>query len=358
MSFHVNIDAVQKMADGMQRQAEAMQLLSTHFAKVDEAAFTGLLSDIRPRVEAVKDRNTHLATVAHDGSSHTCDNLVKTSQYYAGTDSAAAARFDSTLPARPYVIPMIPGGDLPRTTGAYVDFFQPRGRLNEPPSYDDKMTWKWTLEADLKSPTNTLRSFIAWCMGEDPLETIAQGLLGDWREIRRAADIFNDASWAYFDAQANISDYLRQAQHDWSGNAASTAYEYLHSLVVGMVGESEVNKVLHERFKTLAEEAFAIFVYLSGEVGAWIDKIIQAGISAIAAGGTAEIPVLNIFTSANAAWRLYDAVDSGYDILSATMRLKDMLNAFAAVLNMDDPNSFDAKNNGHKIPAGSYQSPA
>jgi len=298
------------------------------------------------------------AVAAQTCCSQTGDNLITAQGYYSETESAHAEQFDSTLPRGKYTVPLpIGGGAIPPPNAPYTDLSDARGRLVEPPSYDEEMSWKPALEADLLSVTAGLREFVKWALGEDSFETMFNGLLGDWREIRRSADIFNNAAWAYLDVKSNIEDYIRRGQDDWRGNAATLAYEYLGSLTTGVSGECDVNRHLSDQFKELAEGAYNIFIFLSGEVGAWADKLIQAALAAMAAGGTSTVPGLNIVTAANAAYRLIEATKSGYEILSATMRLKDLLNGFQGMLDVNGNNSFEINNGGREIPSAPYKSP-
>lgn len=354
--FRVNVDSLRSMAAGMERQAESMYDLSNHFYKINSGAFTGLLGHIRPHVDEVKFRNMNRAVVAQACCSQTGDSLVVAAKYYSETEGSAVEKTDFTLPGGTYVVPLpVGGGALPPPNAPYTDMSNARGRLVEPPSYDEQMSWKPALEADLLSISAGLREFVRWALGEDPFEIMFDGLMGDWREIRRSADIFNNAAWVYLDVLTNIDDYVRCGQEDWSGNAASAAYEYLGQLKNGLSGECDVNRHLSAQFKTLAEGAYDIFTFLSGEVTAWCDKLIQASLAAMAAGGTSAVPGLNILTAANAAYRLVDAAESGYEIVSATVRLKDMLSAFQGMFDMGSNKSFEASAAGRQFPDAPYR---
>ncbi|WP_141999827.1 hypothetical protein [Amycolatopsis cihanbeyliensis] len=300
------------------------------------------------------------ATVAQTCCSQAGDTLTRAQEYYASTEHGSAAQVDATLPRHKYDVPFNVGDVAPidAPNAPYTDLSDARGRLVEPPSYDEQMSWKPAPESDLMKAGPGIRELIKWVLDEDPLETIANGLLGDWCEIRRSADIFNNAAWAYSDVAANIDDYIRRGQDDWTGNASSAAYDHLEKIADGLRGEHDVNRYLCNQFIEVAEGSYEIFIFLSGEVSNWIDRCIQAGIAALAATGTVEIPGLNIFTAAHAAYRVYQAVESGYEILSRTIRLKDMLVAFEASLSMSGDSSFETKTNGRMFPSGTFHTPA
>ncbi|WP_216212790.1 hypothetical protein [Amycolatopsis aidingensis] len=331
------------MAAGMERQAEAMYDLSNHFYKINTSAFTGLpeLQGIRERAESVKYRNMNRATVAQTCCSQAGDTLTRAQEYYASTEHGSAAQVDATLPRHKHDVPFSVGDVAPidAPNAPYTDLSDARGRLVEPPSYDEQLSWKPALESDLMKAGPAIRELIKCVLDEDPLE-------------------FKNAAWAYSDVAANIDDYIRRGQDDWTGNASSAAYDHLEKIVDGLRGEHDVNRYLCNQFIEVAEGSYEIFIFLSGEVSNWIDRCIQAGIAALAATGTVEIPGLNIFTAAHAAYRVYQAVEGGYEILSRTIRLKDMLVAFEASLSMSGDSSFETKTNGRMFPSGTFHTPA
>jgi hypothetical protein len=56
------------------------------------------------------------------------------------------------------------------------------------------MTWKPSLESDLGKVTSLIRSIVQLILGKGPLEAPEQIMSGNWKEVRRIADRFNNVA--------------------------------------------------------------------------------------------------------------------------------------------------------------------
>jgi hypothetical protein len=209
---------------------------------------------------------------------------------------------------------------------------RPVGRLNEPPSYTEEMSWRPSIESDLGKVGPTISWLIKEAFGVDVLQAIGEWLLSDWGEIRRIADRFNNAAWACGDVATNLRAGISDAEHDWRGNAAAQALSWLEDLARALDSAREENAYLARNYLRLAEGFFELFNALVGLLGDWVNKLLLAAAAGAAAGMAEEVPVLDVVLDVNAGARIWTAVQSGYDVYGMVTRAKDLAAAFTAAL--------------------------
>lgn len=133
---------------------------------------------------------------------------------------------------------------------------------------------------------------------------------------------------------ANIRSGIADAEHDWTGNAASQALSWLDDLQKALDSAHEQNEYLSESYKDLAEGFFEEFKALSSLLTDWLSELLLAAASSAAAGMAEEVPVLDVVLDVNAAKRIWDAVQNGYEVYNKVNKLKDLAEAFTAALNI------------------------
>jgi hypothetical protein len=356
--FSVNATSLQAMSAQMLRAGVDVGAIRAHLGKIDTAAFSGFLLAIRGRFEAVLHAQVSDAVDAEWAVQQVGDQIANSLDYYRNTDQAQMANFDATLPGSPEDYFQFPdqGSDVP--AASYADVNRPQGRLTEPPSYDEELTWQPRLASDLGSVSAFVRGVVKFIIGVDPLEPLEKLLAGDWQEVRRIADRFNNVAWAFRDCADNIEHGANSSEADWKGNAADGARCYLGQLGTGFYGQYEKNEFLHDQIKDLAEGVFDAATALVDVVSDWINNRLLPAIASIGiAGGTEEIPVWDLLADGYAGWNAYLAIQTGLEVYEKANAINTMIEAFSGALTVSQNGSLHMPGDVASLPAQTYSSP-
>jgi hypothetical protein len=359
--FSVNLGALQAMQAQLRRAVDDVSAIRQHFGKIDDSAFSGaILGALRGKFDAVLRAQISSAVDAQSAAQNAANQIQASGQYYSETDQADAAQFDATLPASPGTTINMDPQSMDKPAGAYQDVTYPKGRLNEPPSYDDEMTWKLTLQSDLGNVVSFVRDMIKLVLGVDPIGAVEELIAGDWKEVRRISDRFNNNAWAFYDCCDNIYTCANSSTGDWVGNTGDSVRNYLLTLASGFHSEYEKNEYVAEQLKSLAEGVFDALNVLTDLLSDWVNaKLIPAMASIGIAASTEEIPLVDVFTDAVAGYTGWEAFQAGLEVYEKANKIKAFIEGFASELNIingqvqlpSGPETADP------IPSDTYSSP-
>lgn len=345
--FAVHTTGLAGLAAQVRRAGDALTATSHHLERARFDAFGGLLAPVAETardVGALQIGAVNQAATLCAGNAAAIDTAAA---YYRATDFRQAAAFDAQQAgvAAP-ILATAPAGARP----AYTDLRVPVGRLTEPPDYTEEMSWRPSIQSDLKSVGPTISWLIKQVFGTDVLQDIGQWLLSDWPEIRRIADRFNNAAWACADVAVNLRAGIRDAEQDWQGNAAAQALSWLDDLARALDSAREQNEYLAENYRRLAEGFFEMFRSLVGLLGDWVNKLLLAAASGAAAGMAEEIPGLDVFLDVNAGAKIWNAVHAGYEVYDTVNRAKDLAEAIIGALTIGQGELGDLKAQASPMP--------
>jgi hypothetical protein len=356
--FSVNAAGLPAMSRQMRRVADDVGAIRAHLGKIDVATFSGALDAIKGPLEDVVHAQTSSAVDAESAAQQVADEVTNSIDYYRTTDSTQMAAFDAQLSASAEANFQFPdqGSDSP--AGSYADVAYPRGRLSEPPSYAEEMSWQPKLSSDLGSITGFVRAVVKFVTGVDPVEPLEKWAAGDWAEVRRIADRFNNVAWAFHDCADNVQHCSTSSEADWVGNAGDGARHYLGLLGTGCYGEYEKNEFLYSQIKDVAEGIFETANALVDIASDWINNKLLPAIASIGiAGGTAEIPVVDFLAAGAAGWSAYQALKEGAEVYEKANKINSMIAALTAALTVGQGGHFDLPGEPTSIPADTYISP-
>jgi uncharacterized protein YukE len=357
--FSANTTAMQSMAAQLTRMSTDVAAIREHLGKIDPSAFTGLTLPIRGRFEDVLHSRVSAAVDAQTAAYQAGNEISQTAASYQQQDQAQSAAFDAKIPGSPQ---RDWGYDLESTdkknAPAYTDINDPQGRLIEPKDYQDDMQWKPNLETDVGNVVSFVRGAIQWILGVDPLQSCEELAAGNWAEIRQFSDRFNNASWAFRDCSDNIQNGQNSSEQDWTGNAADGARNYLVQLADGFYGEADRNEFLADQLKDFAEGVFDAMKVLTDILGDWVNaKLLPAIASIIVAGGTEEIPVVDLITDGVAGYTAYEAIQAGMEVYEQANKINTMIEAFTSSFGIINNGTFKSPNPDWQIPSAPYVSP-
>lgn len=335
--FSVNLGGLQAMQTEMQRRVDDVSAIRIHLGKIDNSAFQGFLKMIaKDKFDAALHAQISAAVDAQMTVQNAANQIKNSAQYYTETDHADAARFDATLPSQDDVGEVVdpePADASAVPPGSYTDINHPQGRLNEPPSYDEEMTWKPSLESDLGSVAAFIRDVVKLILGVDPIGWLEQIVVGDWKEVRRIADRFNNVAWAFYDCCDDIYACANRSRTDWVGNTGDSVRNYLQKTASGFYGEYQRNEWIADQLKSLAEGVFDGMNVLTDLASDWINAQLLPAIAAIGlAGATEEVPIVDFIADGVAGYKAWEAIQAGYEIFDKANTIKGLIDAFAAAL--------------------------
>jgi hypothetical protein len=357
--FSVNVAGLSGMSAQLLRAGDDAAAIRAHLGKIDSAAFSGLfLETVRGRFEEVLRAQVGDAITAQFAAQQVGNEIANSLDYYRDTDQAQMASFDARLPtsAEPDFMFSDQASDV--LAASYTDVNDPRGRLTEPPGYDEEMSWKPRLVTDLGNVSEFVRGTIKFITGVDPIEPLEKLVAGNWAEVRGIADRFNNAAWAFADCADNIEHCANSSQADWSGNAGDGARFYLGRLATGYYGEYEKNEFLSGQIKDLADGVFETATALADTASDWINKRLLPALAEIGvAGATEEIPGWDLLADGVAGWNAYRAFQEGYDVYEKANAIDTMIEALGAALSVGQNGSLTMPDPVASLPAQTYWSP-
>lgn len=325
------------MGDQMVRLSEDTSAIYIHLLKIDPSVFDGvILGPLYGQFENVLESQTDNANRAQDNLWQASNAIYGAANYYRETDRAQAAVFDATIPDSK----TLPWTGIPESTDkpnvpAYAYVNDPQGRLNEPPSYEEEMSWKPSLESDIYNVPSAIRSVIQFVIGVDPLQKVEETIGGRWPEVRQISDRFNNAAWAFRDCADNIQNWQISSQKDWTGDAADSARNYLVLLANGFYGEYLRNEYLADQVKSLAEGAFETMKVLADIASDWINgKLLPALLSILKAGGVEEVPFLDLVMDGAAGYKVYEVIHAGLEVYDQANKINNMIEALRNAFNL------------------------
>lgn len=356
--FSTNAAGLSGMSAQLLRAAEDAAAIRAHLATIDSAAFSGFLEVVRGRFEDVLHVQINEAIDAQSAAQQVGNEIANSLDYYRGTEHTQMASFDAQLPASAEANFMFSdqAGDVP--AASYADVNHPQDRLTEPPSYEEEMSWKPRLTSDLANVTAFVRGTIKLITGVDPIQLLEKLAAGDWAAVRRIADRFNNAAWAFADCADNIEHCGNSSQTDWTGNAGDGARYYLGRLATGFYGEYEKNEFLYGQLKSLADGVFEAANALVDMASEWINKRLLPAVAAMAvAGATEEIPGWDLLADGVAGWSAYQAIQEGYEIYERANAIKTMIDALGGALTVSQNGSLKLPDPVASLPTQTYWSP-
>jgi hypothetical protein len=255
--------------------------------------------------------------------------LSRAATFYAGTDHAAAARFDDGLP----LVPCQPVSDFDQDVGLndcplpFADARAPRDRLEEPdvPDAPGGFFANPFGFVEMFSPSALVLEVLNEVFGFDPIEKLAGMLAGDWEKLYECGSACQNLSECAEDIAINVDAGARNLDSAWTGNAADAAVQYFKRFADSIDGLPEPLRQIAEAHKQAALAAWRTAEAAKAAVGAMIDKaiavaamsaagtaLIETGIGAVMAYGAAAWQLAGIFEEFEAATRtvhlLYDAL--------------------------------------------------
>jgi hypothetical protein len=326
--FAVNMTGLAALSVLVRRAGDALTATSNHLGRAQFDAFGGVLA---PLATTARDIGAFQIGAINQAATLCVGNATAidtAAAYYRVTDQRQAAIFDTQQARVAAPVLTAPAG----SRRAYADPRVPAGRLTEPPSYAQEMSWRPSIESDLGKVGPTIAWLIKQVFGVDVLQEIGEWLLSDWPEIRRIADRFNNAAWACADVATNLRAGISDAEQDWRGNAAGQALSWLEDLARALDSAREQNAYLAENYQRLADGFFELFTALVGLLGDWVNKLLLAAASGAAAGMAEEVPVLDVILDVNAGAKIWEAVHAGYQVYDKVTRAKDLAEAITAAL--------------------------
>jgi hypothetical protein len=267
--FAVNVTGLAGLSALIRRAGDALTATGNHLQRAQFDAFGGVLAPIATTASDVGAFQTGAIYQAATLCADNATAIDTAASYYRVTDQRQAAVFDAQQPRVATPTPTTSAG----TRNAYADPMVPAGRLTEPPSYAQEMSWRPSIESDLGKVGPTIAWMIKEVFGIDVLQAIGEWLLSDWPEIRRIADRFNNAAWACGDVATNLRAGISDAERDWQGNAAAQALSWLEDLAGAVDSAREQNAYLAENYLRLADGFFELFTALVGLLGDWVNKL-------------------------------------------------------------------------------------
>lgn len=356
--FSVNVAGLSGMSAQLLRAGADAAAIRAHLGKIDSSAFAGFLETVRGRFEDVLHAQMSDAVDAQLAAQQIGNEIANSLDYYRSTDHTQMATFDAQLPAsaEPDFMFSDQAGDRP--AAAYADVNRPQGRLTEPPGYEGELSWKPRLTLDLGNVSAFVRGTIKFIIGVDPIEPLEKLVAGDWAEVRRIADRFNNAAWAFADCADNIEHCANSSQADWIGNAGDGARFYLGRLATGFYGEYDKNEFLYGQIKDLAEGVYAAATAVVDMASDWINKRLLPALASMGvAGATEEIPGWDLLADGVAGWSVYQAVQEGYDVYEKATAINTMVEAFGGALAVSQNASLAMPDPVASLPTQTYWSP-
>ena len=357
--FSVNVAGLQGMHAQMLRAGDDAGAIRAHLLASDGGAFSGALVTIKGRFEDVLHAQVNEAIDAQQAAYTVGDEIGNSRDYYQNTDQTQMANFDAKLPGSPNP-PNFEFSDEASDALAqpYADVNKPQGRLTDPPSYEEEMSWKPKLQSDLGNVVPFVRGVIRTVIGVDPLDALEKFAMGNWAEVRRIADRFNNAAWAFRDCADNIEHCSNSSESDWTGNAADGARGYMGSLATGFYGEYDKNEFLYEQLKDLAEGVFETANALVDTASDWINNRLLPAIASVGvAGASEEIPVWDFLADGYAGWKAFEAIKEGYEVYEKANSINTMIEACGGALAVAQNGSLNMPSPVASLPSQLYSSP-
>jgi hypothetical protein len=356
--FSVNVGGLMGIHAQMLRMGDGCGSIRDHLMKSDSEAFSGFLEVIKGRFEDVLHAQVNEAIDAQQCAYSVGDEVGNACTYYQGTDEKQMAAFDAKLPGSPGPIFEFSTQISDAPAQSYGDVNSPSGRLREPPSYDEEMSWKPKLQSDIGNVVPFVRGMIKAVIGVDPLETLEKFAAGDWAEVRRILDRFNNAAWAFRDCADNIQHCSTSSESDWTGNAADGARSYMGSLATGFYGEFDKNEFLSTQLKDLAEGVFEAAKALVDNAGDWINNRLLPAIASVGiAGATEEVPIWDFLADGYAGYKAYQAIKEGLEVYEKANAINTMIEGCGAALAVAQNGSLTMPSPVASLPGQPYSSP-
>jgi hypothetical protein len=356
--FSVNVAGLSGMSAQLLRTGADVAAIRAHLGKIDSSAFSGFLETVRGRFEDVLHAQVSDVIDAQFAAQQIGNEIANSLDYYRSTDHTHMTSFDAQLPAsaEPDFMFSDQASDVP--AASYADVNHPQARLTEPPSYAEELSWKPRLTSDLGNVSAFVRGTIKFVTGVDPMEPLEKLAAGDWTEVRRIADRFNNAAWAFADCADNVEHCANSSQADWIGNAGDGARSYLGRLATGFYGEYEKNEFLYGQIKNLAEGVFEAATAVVDKASDWINKRLLPALASMGvAGATEEIPGWDLLADGVAGWNAYQAIQEAYDVYERATAINTMIEAFGGALSVSQNGSLTMPDPVASLPTQTYWSP-
>ncbi|GAA1805630.1 WXG100 family type VII secretion target [Planosporangium flavigriseum] len=244
------------------------------------------------------------------------EGLSEAASYYRNTDAAAAARADATVPGRCATIPTALEEEWTANACApsFLDSREPSARLK--PVDDVEFTHPLAFLDDISVSNSALKGF-DFVFGFNPLEKIAEFLLGDWKAVANAGVAIGRAADALHDLGYNVQGGAIALRGGWQGAAADAGYAHFTGLASGINALIGPMREISKQFESIAHGVYSFSEAATGWVKGMIDSAVVAGIAAAAGTVTAETGVGAVIGYGVAAYEVARILDLWYKGTSA-----------------------------------------
>jgi uncharacterized protein YukE len=225
------------------------------------------------------------------GILHTSEEGISgAAAYYRTTDAAAAARTDAILPGRCASTPTALEKEWAANACApsFSDSREPSGRLK--PVDNVEYTHPLAFLDDISLSNWALKGF-DFVFGFNPLEKLAEFLVGDWPAVAKAGVAIGRAADALHDLGYNVQGGAVALRGGWEGVAADAAYTHFTGLAGGIDDLVNPMREISKQFDSIARGVYNLSEAATGWLKGMADAALIAGIAAAAGTVTAETGV-------------------------------------------------------------------
>lgn len=306
--FDVHPPAVAGLGRLMTRNGDAAGVFSMHLeyrrpTGLDEGLL-GLLNGPLNRVQDLGEANSRQG---RDLARAVGAEFAKAAEFYSATDKKHAGALDSTYPGATstridrddVVAPDVTFDEGPDPAADPKDPKKPyAGPPTDPGDAEVAANWPVDMEARLDallglcSVTNHIRMLLNAVTGADVLAEIAKWVGGDWTDLYRQAQVFEDTAFAYRVIRESVDRGRYLVQDHWEGNAASAAENWLAEYSAACAGHVEFMTEVSDQIKKFASAAYHSLVALNILVDTLLDTLVDyvtRGAGTIVAGAISVI---------------------------------------------------------------------
>jgi uncharacterized protein YukE len=301
-------------------------------AGLASGALISVVKPVHDDVVVAVDAQLRQRLGAHAGN--LAQALDSVTEYYADTDTRAAAKADALRPAASHseelagrydpLDPPVPlFTDVVRPTGALVPPSDHRAEFQQDPVdwLRDPVSFSRVLR-DLVWQLTSLGAKLGWC--DRPVDIFAelvQPVLGNWPGMLVLSDVFTNIGTACAMVNQNLAENEINVRMVWQGHAADACQEHLKRFGLAHVATQQWLAQIADCYRRIGVSVCELVQKLGDLLGRLTDMALTAMLAAEAAEAT--LPTVigpTIFTSA-AMYKFYQfwqALQAGKELAEAT----------------------------------------
>lgn len=325
---------------------------------VVSGADSGYIVDVADSVRQIRADAVQLLLDLQDALRVSSSELLMVCRMLDDVDQAVREQFDALVPADAYPVPpqdlaavsvddVDDGIDEEVEPGVGGIVVGPASAyLNDPVAADAAYSdWQQVVDVtDLLSPSTYILKGLELVLGYNPIHELAEWMTGDWEAVSKAgsamvqlaeyADICSLNLWASCEA---VFGPTVGAPAGWTGNAATAARNCFVALQVAIHDANPACGNLGSALQDAASGMYHLAESLSDLLEAFLDKLIDIGVHALAGAALSETIIGGLFFGGWAVLDVKKAADIYDDIRDIEAGVKGIVEAVAGIVLANSP---------------------